>query len=147
MKFILFTMFCLFVAGAAVTEGKGDTAKAKKDILAEAFANMRAKTRWNLEGDMLWGFYFTNRTKEPLAPVAKQLEKKGYRVVSIYLDEAKENWWLHVEKVEIHSIDSLLKREIELTELAAVNGLGSYDGWDVGPVISGKRSQPQHQHP
>ena len=49
---------------------------------------------------MLWGFFFTNPTKPPLEPVAKQLEKMGYRVVDIYLDDKKENWWLHVKRLK-----------------------------------------------
>ena len=95
---------------------------------------MRVKTKWKLEADMLWGFFFTNSTKEPLAPVAKMLEGKGYRVVDIYLDDAKENWWLHVERIETHTADSLTRREEELSDIATKANLGSYDGWDVGPV-------------
>ena len=103
---------------------------------------MRVKTKWNLEGDMLWGFFFTNPTKEALIPFSKELEKKRYRIVDIYLDDAKANWWLHVEKIEIHTVHSLNQREVELRALAAKAGLRSYDGWDVGPVHSEEKDQP-----
>ncbi len=104
------------------------------EINEQAFENMRAKTKWNLQEDMLWGFFFTNRTKEPLEPVAKLLEEIGYTFVNIYLDDAKENWWLHVEKIETHTVASLTSREEELSEMAAQGNLGSYDGWDVGLI-------------
>jgi hypothetical protein len=57
------------------------------------------------------------------------------RIVDIYLDDKKENWWLHVEKIETHNVDSLTRREEELSEIALKANLGSYDGWDVGPVL------------
>jgi hypothetical protein len=104
------------------------------EINEQAFENMRAKTKWNLQEDMLWGFFFTNPTKEPLEPVARLLEGMDYTFVNIYLDDAKENWWLHVEKIETHTADSLTSREEELSEIAARENLGSYDGWDVGPI-------------
>jgi hypothetical protein len=139
MKTLLLIASCLLVAGAGFAAPRKDPAQERRDRLVEAFTNMRTQTKWNLEGDMLWGFFFTNHTRGPLAPVAKHLAEKGYRVVDIYLDDERENWWLHVEKIEVHSVDSLLKREAELTELAAQHGLGSYDGWDVGPVPGEKK--------
>ncbi|MGD0843567.1 MAG: ribonuclease E inhibitor RraB [Geobacteraceae bacterium] len=107
----------------------------RREMNARAFSGMRSETKWNLEGDMLWGFFFTNPTKPALEPVAKQLEKMGYRIVDIYLDDKKENWWLHVEKIETHNVDSLTRREEELSEIALKSNPGSYDGWDVGPVL------------
>jgi hypothetical protein len=108
--------------------------KGRREMNEHAFAGMRAKTKWNLESDMLWGFFFTNPTQEPLVPVGRALEKAGYRLVDIYQDDQKINWWLHVEKIEVHSVDSLTQREYELVAVAEKAGLGSFDGWDVGPV-------------
>jgi hypothetical protein len=41
---------------------------------------------------------------------------------------------LHVEKAEVHSVDSLHARNGELMAFAQENQLASYDGMDVGPV-------------
>ncbi|MBV1776658.1 ribonuclease E inhibitor RraB [Burkholderiaceae bacterium DAT-1] len=103
------------------------------------FANISQNTAWNMSKDMLWGYFFTNPTSEKLELVAKDLEQKGYRIVDIYLSD-KENpsspdlWWLHVERIETHSVDSLLKRNADLAQYAIAHHLGSYDGMDVGPV-------------
>lgn len=41
---------------------------------------------------------------------------------------------LHVEKEEAHSPESLHERNAQLDALAALHGLDSYDGMDVGPL-------------
>ena len=65
--------------------------------------------------------------------------KQGYRFVEIFLSEKEDPdepdlWWLHVEKIEIHSSDSLHERNQLLYEFADEHGLESYDGMDVGPA-------------
>ena len=136
MKILLLVAGCLAIAGAwfILNRKPQPQASGRREMNERAFKNMRTKTKWNIEGDMLWGFFFTNPTKEPLVPVAKDLEKKGYRIVDIYQDDKKIDWWLHVEKIEVHDVDSLTKREYELVALAERAGLGSFDGWDVGPA-------------
>jgi hypothetical protein len=51
--------------------------------LEDMFANMRAKTKWDVVGDMLWGDFFTEPDPKKLEPVAEHLSRNGYRVVSI----------------------------------------------------------------
>jgi hypothetical protein len=41
---------------------------------------------------------------------------------------------LHVRRVEMHSVESLLARNEELYRLAEELGIDSYDGMDVGPI-------------
>jgi len=88
---------------------------------------------------LLWGYFFTANSKNELKVVVPLLESQGYRFVDIYLSE-KENpkepdlWWLHVEKIEIHTPDTLDKRNQELYRFADDHNLDSYDGMDVGPV-------------
>ena len=48
------------------------------------FSNMRAQTKWDIGGDMLWGYFFTNHDPMRLEPLAEHLARSGYRVVSIY---------------------------------------------------------------
>jgi hypothetical protein len=43
-------------------------------------------------------------------------------------------WWLYVEKEEVHTPQSLDKRNDEFSLLADKLGLDSYDGMDVGPI-------------
>ena len=103
------------------------------------FAKIAKDTDWDMSRDMLWGYFFTHPTRQPLESVSKELAASGYRVVDIYLSDKDQptdpdTWWLHVERVEIHTPASLDKRNHELRAFAKKHGLGSYDGMDVGPV-------------
>lgn len=109
------------------------------DNLVQMFANIAEKTKWDMSKEMLWGYFFTNRTRPSLEIAATDLSRKGYRVVNIYLSDKQKPtdpdlWWLHVERVETHSVASLHLRNTELAIFAKSHGLNSYDGMDVGPV-------------
>jgi hypothetical protein len=102
--------------------------------LEDMFQNMRAKTKWNVDGDLLWGYFFTDPQPEKLRPVADELTKGGYRFVNLYLARSGKTHVLHVEKVETHTPQSLHERNLEFYRLADKHGIASYDGMDVGPV-------------
>ncbi|RRU17808.1 ribonuclease E inhibitor RraB [Stenotrophomonas sp. 278] len=110
------------------------------DITAinEMFANIRENTDWDLQGNLVWGYFFVNTTPEPLQGLANVLEGQGYTVVELFEPELEEGeapyHVLHVEKIEIHTAESLDKRNHELQALAEANGVEDYDGMDVGPV-------------
>lgn len=111
----------------------------RREILERAFCQMKEESGWDMSRDMLWGFFFTNDQREPLGLAAIELSQLGYRVVDTYVsdkDDLSEPdlWWLHVERIETHSVDSLHMRNDELTAFAKTAGLESYDGWDVGPT-------------
>jgi hypothetical protein len=107
--------------------------------LEEMFASIKAQTSWDLSRDMLWGFYFLDRKKEPLEKAAKALAAQGYRVVEIrlrnksYADEP-DVWQLHVERVETLSVSGLDTRNTEFNKFAKEQGIQDYDGMDVGPA-------------
>lgn len=105
--------------------------------LNQMFANMRTNAdhkKWNVDGDLLWGYFFTDPNPQKLRPVADYLTKKGYHFVSIYQTDDKKTFFLHVEKVEHHSPESLNQRNQEFYKLADQFHLESYDGMDVGPA-------------
>ena len=88
---------------------------------------------------MLWGYFFTNATTEHLEEAAHVLAAESYTVVDVFLSEkemqdAPDMWWLHVERIEAHSVDSLYARNMDLYRFAEEHNLASYDGMDVGPV-------------
>lgn len=110
-----------------------------KDQLQEMFDDMAQKSKWDISKDMLWGYFFTDESKKELESVVPLLTAKGYRFVDIYLSDKEDPsdpdvWWLHVEKVETHSPDTLNLRNQELYRFADEHALDSYDGMDVGPV-------------
>lgn len=107
------------------------------DALNRMFTAMRTEAgykKWNVDGELLWGYYFTDPNPLKLKPVAEYLAKEGYRVVDTYQTDDKKTYVLHVEKVEHHTPESLNKKNIEFYKLAQRFGLESYDGMDVGPA-------------
>lgn len=109
------------------------------ESLEEMFANIRAKTKWNIDGDLLWGYFFDDPNPEKLRPVAEELKKVGYRFVDLYPSDDKTTYILHVEKVEQHTPRSLYARNREFYSLAEKYGIESYDGMDVGPVLKARK--------
>ena len=111
------------------------------ESLYDMFANIKKETDWNTSGNMLWGYFFTHSEPQKLEQAKAVLISKGYKFVGIYLSEKNEPndpdmFWLHVEKIETHSPESLDKRNDELYILAHKLGIDSYDGMDIGPLTN-----------
>jgi hypothetical protein len=105
----------------------------KKSQLIQMFESMRAEAPWDVDSDLLWGYFFTGGDKKKLNQLAKKLVSLGYRLVKLRPDEKAPGFWLHVEKVETHSPDTLHKRNQEFYRIADEYGV-DYDGMDVGSV-------------
>lgn len=105
-------------------------------MLEDMFAGIRANTNWNVDGPMLWGYFFTDRSTEKLERAATHLTAEGYRLVGIHETADGTTRMLHVERIEAHSPHTLFARNQVLSEVANQLGLDSYDGMDVGPAPS-----------
>lgn len=117
-----------------------------REQLEQMFANISKQSGWDMSKNMLWGYFFTNPSREPLELASRDLSRLGYRVVKIYLSDKEhptdtDLWWLHVERVEVHSVASLFKRNAELSAFAQRHRLASYDGMDVGLVEQAKKQK------
>ena len=111
-----------------------------RERLQQMFDNIRSQTKWNIDGEMLWGYFFFDGHPDRLLAARLELEARGYRFVSMHEVEegpSKGMFVLHVEKIEMHTVDSLDRRNGELAALATGLGLTGYDGMDVGPVSAG----------
>ncbi|MCP4161482.1 MAG: ribonuclease E inhibitor RraB [Deltaproteobacteria bacterium] len=109
------------------------------DQLQDMFSNISKKSKWDMNGAMLWGYFFTHREPLLLEKAKEILIEKGYQFVDIYLSDkddknAPDMWWLHIEKMESHTPESLDKRNNEFYIFADQFSIDSYDGMDVGPV-------------
>jgi len=109
-----------------------------KEDMVELFADMKQNAPWDSAKPLLWGYFFADPTKGKLESASAQLKAKGYQVVGIYDSEPEGEtpalWWLHVEKVEKHTADTLHARNQEFYKFAEEHQLESYDGMDVGPA-------------
>lgn len=129
-------LLVLLLSACGQTESKN---RITKDQLVEMFDSMSQDSAWDFSKPMVWGYFFTDGSKERLQAARPALESQGYKFVDLYLADKEgpgdpELWWLHVEKVEIHTPDSLDQRNTALYKFADDHSLGSYDGMDVGPV-------------
>jgi hypothetical protein len=104
--------------------------------LEEMFSSMRAETNWNVDGPMLWGYFFTDPSQEKLEKAARHLTAQGYSFVGIHETDDGSTRVLHVERTEAHSPQTLFARNEALSQLASQFGLDCYDGMDVGPAVS-----------
>jgi hypothetical protein len=104
--------------------------------LEQMFQKMRVEAPFNVDEDLLWGYFFTDPDKKKLRPVADDLTKLGYREVALYLTDDKSTYFLHLERVETHTPQSLNERNAQFYALAERLGI-EYDGMDVGPVGKG----------
>jgi hypothetical protein len=102
------------------------------------FANMRAHAPWNVDGPLLWSFFFLDPDKAKLQSVGTDLSAQGYRLVDIVPTRAGDRFRLRVERVETLTPATLYARDIELEAMARKFGVQSYDGMDVGPAPKGE---------
>ncbi|TCU10030.1 regulator of ribonuclease activity B [Rhizobium sullae] len=87
---------------------------------------------------MLWGYFFTSPDRSDLEKICAELVSNGYRLVEIRQLEpdspqASLEWQLHVERVELQTVDALSARNTQLEGLARQYNNVIYDGMDVGP--------------
>ncbi|MEI6351172.1 MAG: SseB family protein [Verrucomicrobiota bacterium] len=109
--------------------------KISLEQLQEMFAGLRKETPWDMDGEMLWGFFFISPSEEKLETVGEALEELEYEVDGVYKCEDEDSYILQAERVEKHTPESLGARNDELEALAAKLGV-EYDGMDVNPVPS-----------
>jgi hypothetical protein len=102
--------------------------------IEQMFAGMKEQAGWDTAGNLLWGYFFTDQKPKKLEPLAAQLVKMGYRFVEIYETANGGTHFLHIERVETHTPESLFVRNTEMNMLASQFGVESYDGMDAGPV-------------
>lgn len=109
-----------------------------KEDMVGLFADMKQNAPWDIAKPLLWGYFFANADKARLEAAAAALQAKGYQFVGIYDSKPEAGnpalWWLHIEKVEKHTVDTLHVRNQEFYKFAEEHQLESYDGMDVGPA-------------
>lgn len=109
-----------------------------KDAIQQVFDDLDTQGDMDTKGPLLYGYFFTDPDGDKLYSASEELQKMGYKFINIFQPEVDEGddpfYYLHVEKVETHSVDSLDKRNQEFYKFADKFNLESYDGFDVGHV-------------
>ena len=106
--------------------------------LETMFADIAAGAKWDMSRPMLWGYFFTDQSRTKLEAAAGALVRQGYRFVDVFVPDLgqgeEEYFFLHVEREEVHSPESLHERNMQLYAFAELHELATYDGMDVGPI-------------
>jgi len=100
------------------------------------FEELRSETTWEVDGELLWGYYFSSASSEGLSALGDRMEESGYRVVGIFEDDESETggFTLRVEEEETHTPESLLARNQEFEALAESREGVLFQGLDVNSV-------------
>ena len=130
-KLILAFFLSVSLVGSAIAGNKKVISFAQ---LEEMFGHIKSQGKLNLDEELLWGYFFTDKDPQKLEPVKKALIENGYRFVNLYPTRDKSTFFLHVERIEQHTSQSLYQRNLLLYKLADKYNIESYDGMDVGPV-------------
>lgn len=100
----------------------------------EFYENTRSRKDIDVSKNLSWGYYFSSIDKGPLERVKELLlNEKGYSYAEI-IKEEDSKYYLHIEKIEKHTINSLTQRDIELKNYAEEFNIESYDGFDVEKI-------------
>jgi hypothetical protein len=97
----------------------------------EDFYKHMTNTGVNTDTEMLYGYFFTNNSREQLEKVSEKLKADDFQFVDLYTDE-EGVFWLHLERIETHNANSLFELNKKLYGIAEEYNLLSYDGFDVG---------------
>lgn len=114
-----------------------------EEMLTELFERTRrlrreGKAAWDIDDICRWSFFFVDTSREKLVRAADELAQVDYEVIGLLEptpdDDDQATIFLRVDRVEKHSISSLLRRNEELYALALSLELDAYDGMDCGSV-------------
>jgi Regulator of ribonuclease activity B len=93
---------------------------------------------WDIDGLCRWTYFFVDDSREKLQKLGETLKRLGYERVGLMDPDPdaddQETIYLQADKVEIHTVDTLLARNDELYALARKFQVRDYDGMDNGAV-------------
>ncbi|MBS9774533.1 MAG: ribonuclease E inhibitor RraB [Tenacibaculum sp.] len=100
----------------------------------------------SLDNPLLYGYFFIDESYEKLEKLKEELVEQGYTFVSNeqFEDKDSNEFLLHLEKIENHSLESLENRLHEFNSLAEKFNV-YFDGWDLGssdpmrPLVSNEQ--------
>lgn len=108
--------------------------------IREIFEQAKTEDGWNLDGEMLYSYYWVDEDADKLEKLGNHLHEQGYDFIDIFelgdeeTEESTGEYLLHIDKIETHTPESLAERNVEFQKLADEYEIASYDGWEFGEV-------------
>ena len=135
-----FTALLLCTLGAWLFIVTPRERQARAKVNQEVFDTIKRDSAWDMKSRMLYGYFFVSEHRTPLRVLGAILQISGHRFVGIREDEENGKYWLHVEEIDIHDLDSISARDVRLKRLGKIIFGSEYDGWDVGPDLTPTKS-------
>lgn len=113
-----------------------------RKLIEEMFANCKKAKVFDESGACLWSYFFTDTDADKLLAAGEALEQQGFTLIGVTeAEDAPEEsddqyFFLQVDRVERHTIETLVKRNEELAAYAEERELHSYDGMEASPLDS-----------
>jgi len=117
------------LSGCNVNSQTKDKAMISIEKIEEMYSNMKSNGV-DITSDFLYGYFFISKKKDNLKKAVPDLEAMTYKFVEIYQSD-DNNWWLHVERVESHSTQTLFELNKKFYAIADKFKI-EYDGFDLG---------------
>jgi Regulator of ribonuclease activity B len=108
--------------------------------ITKIFADAKKEDNWNMDEELLYSYYFVDEDIEKLEKLGMKLDEEGYFFLDIFelgdeeTDESTGEYLLHIDKIEIHTPESLAQRNVDFAKLAEEFEIDSYDGYEFGEV-------------
>ena len=82
-----------------------------------------------------WSYFFVDSDEAKLAALARELQAMGYENHGFLTPEGEgKGLFLRMDRIEVHTVESLHARNLQLAALAERFGVNAYDGMDVGAI-------------
>jgi hypothetical protein len=98
------------------------------------------RTRIDIDGECRWSYFFVDSNSEKLLALGEELAREGYEPRGLLYpdpnDDDQKTIVLRVDRIETHSVGSLVERTNQFYALARDARVQGYDGMDVG-LVSG----------
>jgi hypothetical protein len=105
-----------------------------RETIISFFEDLKGGNDFNTDEKLLWSYFFLDINEIKLKDFAFKLEQLGYKFDSIFEAEKINDdvdYYLQISKIEHHTIDTLENLNTFFYNLAKVNNVDSYDGFDV----------------
>ena len=129
-----FICICI-IALLGCNNAKPQSDKIPLEDIQNIFSEMKANGVYT-DKTLLWGYFFISDAKDKFNQITEELKKQNFEFVEIYQSEDR-NYWLHLERKEIHSPQTLYTLDKKLYQVAEKYNV-TYDGFDVGNINKGQ---------
>jgi hypothetical protein len=130
MKNLILAALALLFFGCGTSGQKTAQNEISLETIQGLFNRMQSQGI-NTDTLLLYGYFFNAKHKTDLRNAVPSLKELNLRYVDIYPADSSDLWWLHMERIEKNSPQSLFDFNKKLYNIASRYHI-IYDGYDVG---------------